>query len=188
MSVCPKSNDHETISVGTPLGTHTNSIIPAMETAMQQIETLGLSLACPPAPVANYVPAMICGNTLITSGQIPLKDGQLLYKGAVPSCQSMEDAVSAAKQCGLNALAVAAAALDGDINRIKRVLQLRVFIAADAGFEGHSTVADGASHLMVEVFGEHGKHTRIAVGSSGLPLGATVEVEAMFELHEPVSA
>jgi len=83
--------------------------------------------------------------------------------------------------CSLNALAVAASAIGGDLNAIKRVLHLRVFIASDAGFEGHSTIANGASDLMVAIFGDSGRHTRAAMGASGLPLGATVEVEALFE-------
>lgn len=159
------------------------SIMHNMSLPLQRMKALGLSLPVPPTPVANYIPAIICGNELRTSGQIPMLDGTLQYKGTVPSCQSIEDAIKAAQLCGLNAIAVAAAALDGDLERIKRVVQLRVFIASDPGFEGHSTIANGVSDLMVAVFGDAGKHIRVAMGSIGLPLGATVEVEVIFELH-----
>lgn len=153
-----------------------------MTTPLQRLEELGFSLPNVPMPIANYVPAILCGNELRTSGQIPMRNGVLEFKGSVPSSQNVENAVKAAQLCGLNALAVAANALEGDLNRIQRVLQIRVFIASDAGFDGHSTIANGVSDLMVNVFGESGKHIRVAMGSIGLPLGATVEVEAVFEI------
>lgn len=155
-----------------------------MALIIQQLQDLGLQLPVAPTPVANYVPAIICGNELRTSGQLPMQDGKLIYHGSVPNCQSVEQATSAAKLCGLNAIAVAGAALDGDFDRINGVLQLRVFVASDAEFEGHSTVANGASDLMVAIFGENGRHTRVAIGSIGLPLGATVEVEGVFSINE----
>ena len=118
-----------------------------------------------------------------TSGQIPVMDGELQFKGSVPSKQSVESATQAARLCGINAIAAAAALLDGDLDRITRVLQLKVYIASDIGFDGHSTVANGASDLMVSVFGDAGRSIRVAMGSIGLPLGSTVEVEAIFEVN-----
>ena len=153
-----------------------------MSKITERISELGLTIPIAPNPVANYVPAIIVGTELRTSGQIPIVDGELQFQGPVPSEQTIEQAVDAAKVCGLNAIAVAAAALDGDLERIQRVIQLRVFIASDAGFKGHSIVANGVSDLMVEIFGDAGKHIRVAMGSIGLPLGATVEVEAVFEI------
>jgi enamine deaminase RidA (YjgF/YER057c/UK114 family) len=111
-------------------------------------------------------------------------DGQLQCKGSVPHDQPIESAIKAAELCGLNALAVANAALHGDLNRIARVVQLRVFVASNDGFTDQSLVANGVSDLMVAIFGEAGRHVRVATGCIALPLGATVEVEAAFEITE----
>jgi enamine deaminase RidA (YjgF/YER057c/UK114 family) len=147
---------------------------------LQKLEELGHTLPEAPKPVANYLPAILEGDEVRTSGQIPMQDGVLLFHGSVPSTQSVEAATEAAKLCGLNAIAVAAAAV-GDVEKLQGVLQLRVYIASDAQFEGHSTIANGVSDLMVDIFGDAGRHTRVAIGCIGLPLGATVEVEAVFE-------
>jgi enamine deaminase RidA (YjgF/YER057c/UK114 family) len=146
---------------------------------LQKLEALGHTLPEAPTPVANYLPAILEGDEVRTSGQIPMQDGVLLFHGSVPSTQSVEAATEAAKLCGLNAIAVAAAAI-GDVEKLQGVLQLRVYIASDAQFEGHSTIANGVSDLMVDIFGDAGRHTRVAIGCIGLPLGATVEVEAVF--------
>lgn len=153
-----------------------------MGAILNQIEKLGYSLPDAPNPVANYVPAIIVGEELRTSGQIPMVNGELLFKGTVPSSQAIEEAAAAAKICGLNAIAVAKKMLDGNLERIVRVLQVRVFVASDQGFEGHSAVANGVSDLMVEIFGDAGRHIRVAMGSIGLPLGSTVEVEVVFQI------
>jgi len=147
---------------------------------LQKLEELGHTLPEAPKPVANYLPAILEGDEVRTSGQIPMQDGVLLFHGSVPSTQSVEAATEAAKLCGLNAIAVAAAAV-GDVEKLQGVLQLRVYIASDTQFEGHSTIANGVSDLMVDIFGDAGRHTRVAIGCIGLPLGATVEVEAVFE-------
>ena len=148
-----------------------------------RIEALGFTLPDVPSPVANYVPAVWCGNEIRTSGQIPLVNGELLFKGSIPSTQSIENGVRAAEVCALNAIAAARSLLDGDLERVTRVIQLKVYVASDTGFEGHSTVANGASDLMVSVFGDSGRSIRVAMGSNGLPLGASVEVEAVFEVN-----
>ena len=155
-----------------------------MGTICKRIEELGYTLPTAPNPVANYVSAIRVGNELRTSGQIPMIDGEMLFKGPIPSMQSIENGVEAAKICGLNAIAVAQNMLDGDLERIERVLQLRVFVASDAEFEGHSIVANGVSDLMVALFGDAGRHIRVADGSTSLPLGATVEVEVIFQIKE----
>ena len=149
----------------------------------EQLESLGYTLPVAPNPVANYVPAIIVGDELRTSGQIPMVNGELRFKGTVPSTQSIEDASEAAKMCGLNAIAVAGMMLEGNLDRIERVLQVRVFIASDQGFEGHSAVANGVSDMMVDIFGDAGRHIRVAMGSIGLPLGSTVEVEVVFQIN-----
>jgi enamine deaminase RidA (YjgF/YER057c/UK114 family) len=153
-----------------------------MSSVQNRIEELGFTLPNAPDPVANYVSSIIVEHELRTSGQIPMQDGQLLYKGTVPSCQSVNDAQKAAEVCGLNAIATASNSLGGDLDRIKKVLQIRVYVASDPNFEDHSTVANGVSDLMVAIFGDSGKHTRVAMGANTLPLGATVEVEVVFEI------
>lgn len=154
-----------------------------MSSVQKRIQDLGFTLPPTPDPVANYLPSIIVGNELRTSGQIPMLDGRLLFKGTVPTCQSIEDAQRAAEICGLNAIAVASNSLSGDLDRITCVLSLRVYVACDQGFEGHSTVANGVSDLMVAIFGDSGRHTRVAMGASSLPLGATVEVEVTFQIE-----
>jgi len=153
-----------------------------MSTIQERIEKLGFSLPTAPTPVANYVACVIAGNELRTSGQIPMVDGNLVYKGSVPNAQSIDNAIEAAKICGLNTIAVASHALDGNLERIERVLQVRVYIASGPEFEGHSTIANGVSDLMVDIFGDAGRHSRVAMGSIGLPLGSTVEVETVFQI------
>ena len=148
-----------------------------------KLKELGIEIPKISTPVANYIPAIIVGNELRTSGQIPMMDGELQFKGCVPSEQSVENAVSAARLCGINAIAAAGALLGGNLNRITRVTQLKVYVASDIGFEGHSTIANGASDLMVAVFGDAGRSIRVAMGAIGLPLGSTVEVEAIFEVR-----
>lgn len=154
-----------------------------MSSVQKRIQDLGFTLPPTPDPVANYVPSIIVGNELRTSGQIPMLHGQLLFKGTVPTCQSIENAQRAAEICGLNAIAVASNSLSGDLNRITRVLSLRVYVACDQDFEAHSTVANGVSDLMVAIFGDSGRHTRVAMGASSLPLGASVEVEVTFQIE-----
>ena len=153
-----------------------------MSKVLDRLAALGLTLPQAPEPVATYVPSIFCGDILLTSGQIPMLDGNLQYEGSVPSSQSVESAIKAAELCGLNAIAVANNALDGELDRIKQVVQLRVFVASDKGFKDQSLVANGVSDLMVSIFGDAGRHVRVATGSVGLPLGATVEVETTFEI------
>ena len=149
-----------------------------------RIKALGYELPESPNPVANYVSGHIVGRELRTSGQIPIVNGELLFEGRIPSEQSVEQGIEAAKICGLNGLAVASQLLDGQLDLIERVLQCRVFVASDQGFTQHSAVANGVSDFMVEIFGDAGRHIRVAMGSIGLPLGATVEVEFVFLLKK----
>lgn len=142
---------------------------------------LGLVLPTPAKPVAAYVPTKIAGSLLYVAGQIPFKDGQLLYKGSLPGAVTVEQGIDCAKQCALNGLAAAKAAL-GSLNCIKQVIRLGVFVASEPGFYDQPKIANGASELMLAVFGEAGRHARAAVGSIALPLGAPVEVEFLFEV------
>lgn len=152
-------------------------------TVAERLAELGLALPVAPTPVAAYVPSVRTGNLIVTAGQIPMADGALLAMGPVPSACSIEQAVAAARQCALNGLAVVAAELDGDLDRVKRIVRLGVFVASDPDFNGQPAVANGASELMLEIFGDAGRHARAAVGSVALPLGASVEVEMMVEVH-----
>jgi enamine deaminase RidA (YjgF/YER057c/UK114 family) len=134
-------------------------------------------------PVAAYVPAKRAGSLLFVSGQIPVRSGNLLAQGSVPSQVSSESARQCAQQCTLNALAVIKAHA-GDLSKVRQVVRVGVFVCSDTGFFDQPKVANGASELFVEVFGESGRHARAAVGSIALPLGAPVEVEVIVELAE----
>jgi enamine deaminase RidA (YjgF/YER057c/UK114 family) len=145
-----------------------------------------LNLTLPPVtkPVGAYVPALRHASTLLLSGQIPLRDGQLAYTGKVggPTGCTLEDAQAAARLCTLNALAVAADAAGG-LDNLSRVLKLVVYVASSAGFTDQHKVANGASELLAEVFDDAGKHARAAVGVAELPLNATVEVDVTFAVE-----
>ena len=142
---------------------------------------LGLELPSAPRPVAAYIPSRRSGNLLYISGQVPMLDGKLLAQGSVPSVVSLEQAQACARQCVLNGLAAAKAAL-GSLSAVRQVIRVGCFVASDAGFYDQPKVANGASELLVAIFGEAGKHARAAVGNIALPLGAPVEVEFLFEV------
>ncbi len=142
---------------------------------------LGIELPEAPRPVAAYVPARRAGSLLFVSGQIPMLGGQLIATGAVPDAVEPKTAIACARQCALNALAVAKAEL-GTLDTIAGVIRLGVFVACRPEFTAHPQIANGASELMVQVFGEPGKHARAAVGCPSLPLGAPVEVEVTFAI------
>ena len=148
----------------------------------KRLQELDLKLPDAPSPVAAYVPFVRTGNLVLISGQIPLHNGQLLATGPVPSETGLDDAVNAARQCVLNALAVLGNALDGDLDRVRQIVRLGVFVCSDPGFVDQPQVANGASTMLEEIFGDRGRHARAAVGSVALPLGATVEVEMMVEV------
>jgi enamine deaminase RidA (YjgF/YER057c/UK114 family) len=143
---------------------------------------LGISLPTPAAPVAAYVPAKRAGSLLYISGQIPLRDGQLISRGVVGRDIDLAGAQAAARQCALNALAAIRVAA-GSLDAVAQVVRLGVFVACTPEFVDHPKVANGASELFQSVFGESGRHARAAVGAPSLPLGATVEVEVLVELR-----
>jgi enamine deaminase RidA (YjgF/YER057c/UK114 family) len=143
-----------------------------------KLAELGLVLPAPAAPVAAYVPTVEAGGFLYVSGQVSFVDGALI-KGRLGEDVALEQGVIAAQGCGLMLLAQAKAAL-GSLDRIARVVKLGAFIASTNGFTDQPKVANGASELMVAVFGEAGKHARSAVGVPVLPLGCAVEIDAVF--------
>lgn len=153
-----------------------------MSSIAQRLEELGITLPEAPNPVAAYVPAVQVGSLVYVSGQIPFMDGALAFSGSVPSTVSVDDATVAARMCAINGLAVLSSHLDGQLDRIQRIVRLGVFVASDAGFHDQPRVANGASELMQDVFGDAGRHARAAVGSIALPLGATVEVEMIVQV------
>lgn len=152
-------------------------------TPSQKLESLGLRLPSPPRPVGSYVPAVRTGRLIFVSGQIPLEGGVVTTAGKVGHDVSPQDAIAAARRCALNGLAIAAEAAGG-LDCIARVVRLGVFVNSAPGFVEQPKIANGASDLMVEIFGEAGRHARAAVGANELPLNAAVEVEMTVEVRE----
>lgn len=147
-----------------------------------RLSDLGIILPAPAAPVANYVPFAQSGNLVSISGQIPVKDGIPAYTGTVGDDVSLDDACAAARVCGINLIAQMKAACGGDLNRVQRVVKLGGFVNAVGGFSQQPQVINAASDLMVEVFGDKGRHSRSAVGVNGLPLNVPVEIDALIEI------
>lgn len=148
--------------------------------ASARLAELGIELPPVAAPVAAYVPAIRVGNQVWTSGQLPFVDGELTATGKVGGAVSPEDAAAAARTAALNAIA-AAADVAGGIDEIRRILKVVVFVASAPDFTGQPAVANGASTLLGDVFGDAGQHVRSAVGVAALPLDAAVEVELIVE-------
>ncbi len=149
----------------------------------QRLAALGLTLPAVTAPLAAYVPAVRSGNLIYTAGQLPLVQGQLLATGKVGDQVSATEAAALARTCALNALA-AAASVAGNLSAIRRIVKVTGFVASDPGFTGQPQVINGASELLLEVFGEAGRHARSAVGTAVLPLDAPVEVELIAEVSD----
>jgi enamine deaminase RidA (YjgF/YER057c/UK114 family) len=147
----------------------------------KKLSELGIVLAPPAAPVANYVPCVRTDNLLMVSGQICLDDGKLVAKGQLGAGVSVEDGQKAARACAINLLAQVKAAV-GDLDKVARVVRLGGFVNSAPGFLDGPKVMNGASDVMVAVFGEKGKHARTTVGVAALPLDAAIEVEALFEV------
>ena len=152
-----------------------------MSDTATRLAELGITLPTPAAPVAAYVPTVEASGFLYVSGQVSFVDGELV-KGRLGENVSLEEGVIAARGCGLMLLAQAQAAL-GSLDRIARVVKLGAFISSTPDFTDQPKVANGASELMVAVFGDAGKHSRSAVGVPVLPLGCAVEIDAVFALH-----
>jgi enamine deaminase RidA (YjgF/YER057c/UK114 family) len=148
----------------------------------QKLQELGITLPTPAMPQGAYVPWVRTGSLLFISGQITMGANGLEYLGRVGENVSLDEGKRAARLCGLNIVAQVAAALGGDLDRVKRVVKLTGFVNAVPGFAQHPEVVNGASDLMAEIFGEAGRHARAAVGVSSLPRNVAVEVEAVFEV------
>jgi len=148
----------------------------------QRLKELDIILPAPPVPVACYAPYVIAGKLVHIAGQLPLAEGGLSCRGRLDGNVTIEDGQAAARCCAINVLAQLKAACGGDLDKVARCLKLNVFIAATADFTRHPEVANGASELIAAVFGEAGRHARSSVGVASLPRGASVEVDALFEL------
>ena len=146
-----------------------------------RIADLGIEIPDALPPFAAYVPTVISGAQLWISGQVPFRDGALPRTGSVGAEVSPEEAAEEARWCAINVLAQARAAL-GSLDRILRIVKLQVFVASAPGFVAQPAVANGASEFLVEIFGDAGRHARSAVGVAALPLGAPVEIDAVFEI------
>lgn len=156
----------------------------AAEAVPRRLRELGIELPEVPAPVANYVPWVRENGFVYLAGQIPFLDGELMSPGKVPVDVSIEAGRAAARQCGINLIAALNAACEGDLNKVRRCMRLDGFVASSPGFSQQPAVVNGASDLMVEVFGDAGRHSRTAVGVNELPLNACVEVAAVFVIDE----
>ena len=148
----------------------------------QRLDELGIELPRAAAPAGSYVPFVITGSLVVVSGQLPLWNGEMRYRGAIGAGLTVEDGYAAARLCALNLIAQVREACEGDLDRVARVVRLGGFVASAAGFTQQPAVLNGASELMVAVFGEAGRHARYAIGAPILPLDAAVEVEGMFAL------
>jgi enamine deaminase RidA (YjgF/YER057c/UK114 family) len=150
-------------------------------TPEERLAELGLAVPEVAKPLASYVPAVRSGQHVYTAGQLPLREGELITTGKVGGEVTKEQALECARQCGLNALAAVRAEI-GELSAIKRVVKVVVFVASTPDFTGQPAVANGASDLFGEVFGEAGRHARSAVGVAALPRDAPVEVELVVEV------
>ncbi len=146
-----------------------------------KLKELALELPQPPKPLATYVPAVLAGNLLFLSGVLPMCDGQLVFSGKLGQDLTVEQGIEAAKLSILNALAIAKQEL-GTLDRITRVVKVVGYVASAEGFVQQPQVLNGASDLLVAIFGEAGRHARVAVGAAELPRGAAVEIEVIFSV------
>jgi len=147
-----------------------------------RLAELGISLPTPAVPVASYLPFVRTGSLVMISGQVTMDNGELRFVGKLGDTMSVEEGYQAARLCGVNLIAQMRVACDGDLDRVKRIVRLGGFVNSTPDFTDHPKVINGASDLMQEVFGDAGQHARAAVGSSSLPLGVAVEVDAIVEL------
>ena len=152
------------------------------DTIDSRLAELGIVLPAAAAPAANYLPWQRTGNLLFTAGQLPVLDGKLQWAGLAGREIDTDTGRQAARLCAVNVLAQAKAAL-GDLERVRRVVKITVFVASAPDFVEQHLIANGASDLFVAVLGDRGKHARSAVGMASLPLNAAVEVEAVFEVE-----
>ncbi len=150
-------------------------------TLAQRLKEMKIDLPALAGPFGSYVPAKRVGNLIFVAGQLPMKDGKLVAAGPVPSNCSIDKAREAARQCVINGLAAVATLGPDALDRLRGVVRVGCFVSSDQGFTAQPQVANGASDLLIELFGEFGKHARAAIGVNTLPLDASVEIEFVLE-------
>ena len=148
----------------------------------ENIKNLGLKIPDLPKALANYVPYKIIGKTIYISGQAPVQNGELIYKGKVGSDISIEEGIEAAKLCVINIIAALKTGLEGDWDKLDSFVKLTGFVNCQDNFTDQPKIINGASDMLVEIFGDQGRHARVAVGSNALPLGIAVEIDAIVQL------
>lgn len=148
----------------------------------KRLAEIGVDLPAPGAPAGNYVPYVITGDLVFMAGQVAREAGRIKYAGKLGREVSIEDGVQAARLCAINLLAQLKGACEGNLDRVERCVRLGGFVNSAPDFLDHPKVVNGASDLIVEVFGERGRHARTAVGVAVLPMDSAVEVEAVFQL------
>ena len=147
----------------------------------EKLKQMGVTIPEVVKPLAAYIPATQIGNLVMTSGQVPISNGTVMYSGKIGKDLTLEEGMKAAKLCALNCLSAIRSVI-GSLNKIKRVVKLTVFVSSADGFTAQPKVANGASEFIGEVFGDAGKHVRSAVGVSELPLNSAVEIEMVVEV------
>ena len=148
----------------------------------ENIKNLGLNIPDLPKALANYVPYKLIGKTIYISGQAPVHNGELIYKGKVGSDISIEEGIEAAKLCVINIIAALKTGLEGDWDKLDSFVKLTGFVNCQDNFTDQPKIINGASDMLVEIFGDQGRHARVAVGSNALPLGIAVEIDAIVQL------
>ena len=147
----------------------------------EKLDTLGITLPTPPKPAGSYIPVVRTGNLVFVSGQIPIKDGKILYSGKVTKDLSIEDAQKGARLCAINGLAQLNSEF-GNLEKISKIVRVSGFVNSPPEFTEQPKVINGASDLLFEIFEEKGQHTRVAVGVSSLPLNSAVEIDLIVEI------
>jgi len=148
----------------------------------ENIKNLGLNIPDLPKALANYVPYKIVGKTMYISGQAPVKDGELIYKGKVGLEITVEDGIEAAKLCVTNIIAAVKTGLEKDWDKLDSFVKLTGYVNCQDNFTDQPKIINGASDMLVDIFGDQGRHSRVAVGSNALPLGIAVEIDAIVQL------
>ena len=148
----------------------------------ERLVALNITLPIPPKPAGSYIPVVKTGNLLFVSGQIPIKEGNVIFQGMVPTSISVEDAQKAAKLCIINALAQLKTEL-GTLDKILRIVKVSGFVNSSQDFVEQPKIINAASDLLFEIFGDRGKHSRIAVGVASLPLNSAVEIDLIVEVN-----
>ena len=148
----------------------------------EKLSQMGLPLPSAPTPAGAYVPTVRTGNLVFVSGQVPKQDGKIRFRGSIGDNLSLEDGQQAARFCTLNALAAIKGEI-GDLALIRRIVKLTGYVRSATDFTAHPMIIDGASELLIELFGERGRHSRVAVGVGSLPLGVAVELEMIVEVE-----